>query len=128
MWGQVNYATEIADGWWSVSTPSHGGHVLSRYRLMQMPESWRSTTYSGGGQFEEDCDWCLPAVWFRNEFIHHARQNASKYPDGYDPAEAAFKTLVGWHQERASELRDLTGLIDMTMLGFTYDPKVKANL
>lgn len=128
MWGQVDYAYEIADGWWSVGTPSHGGHILSRERLLQMPENWRSTAYSGGGQFEEDCDWCLPAVWFRNEFIHYARQNASKWRDGYDPSEAAFSTLTWWHADRAKELRGLTGLTGMSLHGFTYDHKVKASL
>lgn len=67
-WGQVDHAEELKPGIWSVSTPSHGGLIVSNERLDAMDRWMRETPYSGGGQFEEDCDWCLPVLAFAHEF------------------------------------------------------------
>lgn len=81
-WGQVDGATELAPGIWEVHTPGHGGIVLSLQRWNAMPHYMpRTTRYSEGGQFEEDCDWCLPVLAFADELdqslVAAAAQNAT---------------------------------------------------
>lgn len=124
MWGQVDYASRIADGWWSVGTPSHGGHILSRQRWLLMPPTWRETQYSRGGQYEEDCDWVLPVVWFRDEFRSHVLAEPDVYPLGFDPLEQAWKTFTRYHPERAADLHTECGIIDLNMRGTGYDAKM----
>lgn len=63
MWGEIDHCEQVAEGIWAVSTPSHGGLVLSHEREQQfrkiMP-GWCSA-YSTTREFEEDCD-CLAVV------------------------------------------------------------------
>jgi hypothetical protein len=47
----------------------------------------RSTGYSSGGQFEEDCDWCLPVIAFADEF------------EGFYAFEGAGKPLLEYARE-----------------------------
>lgn len=44
----------------AVSTAGHGGFWVSPEGMGRVPENARSTGYSRGGWFEEDCDWCIP--------------------------------------------------------------------
>jgi len=122
-WGQVDQARQIADGWWSVCTPSHGGFVLSAERWMRMPKYMQATTYSQGGQFEEDCDWCLPAVFFHTEYQSHLRdeENRRNYPDGYDPVQAAWSTFKRWHPEKHAQYAAETHITDMNSRGVFFD-------
>lgn len=87
-WGAVQHITQIAEGIVSVSTASHGGIKVSDERLALMPENMRSTTYSGGGWFEEDCDWCLVAVTFPEAFSDVVMKDAR------DTFAACFPHLV----------------------------------
>ena len=60
-WGTPNTAKWVADGIVFVSTPSHGGYLLSRERFMTMPDTLKAFTFVGTGApqaFEEDCAWC----------------------------------------------------------------------
>jgi hypothetical protein len=66
-WGHADQITKLADGIWIVSTPGHGGVYVNPRRLWKMPVFMRSTPYSEGGWFEEDCDWCLPFVCFESD-------------------------------------------------------------
>lgn len=121
MWGQVDHARKIADGWWSVSTPSHGGHIVSAARLSQMPDYMRRTTYSQGGQFEEDCDWCLPVIAFYQEFVQYVQAGNHHYPADYDPLESAWKTFERWLPEAHAQFIYDTNIVHMNMNGVTYD-------
>ncbi len=59
-WGLIDTATPLGPDAVAVTTPSHGGIWVSPAGLAKIPVPLRGTAYSGGGWFEEDCDWCIP--------------------------------------------------------------------
>jgi hypothetical protein len=59
-WGRIDNVTPLGPEALSVTTPSHGGIWVTLEALARIPEPLRATAYSGGGWFEEDCDWCIP--------------------------------------------------------------------
>lgn len=65
-WGKVDEQRVLAPGIVQVFTPSHGGIYVAPDLLAKMPI--KSTAYSQGGWFEEDCDWSLVALAFPEAF------------------------------------------------------------
>jgi len=59
-WGRIDNVTPLGPEAVSVTTPSHGGIWVTPDALERIPQPLRATAYSGGGWFEEDCDWCIP--------------------------------------------------------------------
>ena len=59
-WGPIQTTTPLGPDAVAVTTASHGGLRISLTALARLPEPLRETPYSGGGWFEEDCDWCIP--------------------------------------------------------------------
>lgn len=55
-WGDVQTREEIGKGIWSVSTAGHGGLWLEPATYALMPSAAKTTLYSKGGWYEEDCD------------------------------------------------------------------------
>lgn len=54
-----------------VSTPSHGGYYVAADQLNRIPLAWRKASFNGQGLcgwFEEDCDWAMVALVFKNCF------------------------------------------------------------
>jgi hypothetical protein len=83
-WGKVEFPAEIAPGIWTLSTPSHGGIVVSAERRAAMPAQLRDfQTFAGGNWYEEDCDWCVVALAFPEYF-------------SADVLDAARLTYKGW--------------------------------
>lgn len=85
-WGAVQHITQLAEGIVMIDTASHGGIKVSDDLLAKMPEALRRTPYSGGGWFEEDCDWAFVAVCFPDAFkaehVEMARKTiAMTYPN-----------------------------------------------
>ena len=64
IWGSIIMAEEFLPGFWVVTTASHGGIMLSASRQAAMPEALQLDT----ANYEEDCDWALPVLAFRDEF------------------------------------------------------------
>ena len=98
-WGRPDQLREVAPGWWSVSTPSHGGFILSAERVADIPQPHIERSFNGQGAhgiFEEDCDWCIPVLAFRDEFIAHCRRSHADDPTGYAHLSAAEDTLNNW--------------------------------
>lgn len=96
-WGIADSVTEIAPGILSVSTPSHGGIKLDEARWAQVPTLVRTTPYSRGGFYEEDCDWAIPRLVFDAEF------SAWELANGRNPDEvraAARNTLTCAYEGR----------------------------
>lgn len=92
-WGGCDSAREPIKGVWRVSTPSHGGYMLTPERNAQIPAIARDSH----GLYEEDCDWSIPAWVFRDEFLAH---------DKDFPVERAKAILLHWHPDA---YLDLTG-------------------
>lgn len=80
-WGVIQDEERIATGITFVSTSSHGGIKLDRRRQAMMPKVFRQK----GGWYEEDCDWCLPALIFPEAFP--------------DKQTLAHSTAKDWHPE-----------------------------
>lgn len=68
-----------------VSTPSHGGFILSSLALKKMPEELRNVGDTDG-TFEEDCQWSAVVVAFPTLFSE-------------DVYKAAKDCLMRWHPE-----------------------------
>jgi len=120
-WGPSQDIYHVIDGMVLVSTASHGGVKLDAARNRQMPEYLRRQ----GGWYEEDCEWCLPAVVFeveilagRNEsFIKairegaHRRTMADWFPTEYEryfgvtlgPGESYKKDEARFYAEHSAD-------------------------
>lgn len=59
-WGEPDTQREVIPGVIWVTSPSHGGIVLSNERNAQMPDYMRRAD----AVYEEDCNWCLPVYAF----------------------------------------------------------------
>jgi len=74
-WGRPDNVEIIADGIAFVSTPSHGGFVLSAERAAKIPAV--AKPYAGDRRYwEEDGDWAVPYVVFNAEM---AGWSSAKY-------------------------------------------------
>jgi hypothetical protein len=71
LWGTPNMATERLPGVWWVTTPSHGGFVLSDERQAAMPEALRLDSV----YYEADVNWSLVVIGFEAEFAKVKDQN-----------------------------------------------------
>lgn len=72
-WGHADHAEQIFAGVWSLMTPRHGGLYVSEERRKASPflQEWMLYTFGRKGYegwFEEDCDWCLVALAFPDEW------------------------------------------------------------
>lgn len=63
LWGTPDTSDERVPGIWHVTTPSHGGFVLSDERQAAMPACLRR----GDPFYEEDVDWSLVVLAFADE-------------------------------------------------------------
>ena len=97
-WGLIDSATPLGPDAVAVSTPSHGGIWVSLEALEAIPEPLRATAYSGGGWFEEDCDWCIPYLALD---LHRFEDGAER---GAENLAAAQKTLWLCHKDHAGLL------------------------
>ncbi len=74
-WGSADHVTEIAPGIWSVQTPGHGGIYLEPHRAIKIPPALVSLTWLKESQwYEEDCDWCIPFVYFEDTIREHGSE------------------------------------------------------
>lgn len=89
-WGAVQDSRTIAPGIRWVSTASHGGYLLDAGRQARMPEYMRAASWAGPGAYEEDCDWCMPALIFSAEFTAGIEKAAEMLAE-------AESTLRNWH-------------------------------
>ncbi len=90
LWGNPDTAVQILPGIWEVTTPSHGGFVLSDERQAAMPDALRID----GVFYEEDCDWALVIVGFETEFTKLPVVGASLR------TENARASVRVWHPHR----------------------------
>ena len=90
LWGTPDTAEERLPGVWHISTPSHGGFVLSDERQAAMPGSLRLESVS----YEEDVDWSLVALAFETEL----RASDDRLLD--IELDLAHQTARNWHPDR----------------------------
>ena len=91
-WGAPDTVYVIADGILDVSTPSHGGILLSYERNQQIPESCRSID----GAYEEGCRWAIPFVIFKDEFCARYRDRQDYYEETH---KQAIQTLINYEPD-----------------------------
>jgi hypothetical protein len=89
IWGTPDNAKEIIPGAWFVTTPSHGGFILSDERQAAMPDALRLETPS----YEEDCNYALVVLAFAAEF-ENAGQPYSRW------IEDAYRSAKQWNPQR----------------------------
>ena len=107
-WGETETVEQIAEGIQSVSTPSHGGIVLSAERAAMIPHTIEP--FTGDYRFwEEDGDWAVPFLIFTDDMMnwsvarHHGRAISTAHarravswgiPDKLAIIDAAVKTAA----------------------------------
>lgn len=97
-WGLIDSVTPLGPDAVAVSTPSHGGIWVSPAGLARIPAPLRATAYSGGGWFEEDCDWCIPYLALGLHAFEEPAERRGRV------REAARRTLETWHAAHAALL------------------------
>ena len=92
-WGPTQKITQIAHGIRSVSTAGHGGVLVSPTKNALIPEYMRRND----GAYEEDCDWCIPAIVFEKEWREWG--DATTWTNGNFQMECAWSTFKNWHPD-----------------------------
>jgi hypothetical protein len=70
-WVRGDHQTREGFGIAFVSTASHGGFYVDPALLSRVPLAWRQVSFNGNamrGWFEEDCDWAMVALIFKDCF------------------------------------------------------------
>lgn len=92
-WGTVQHETKLADGITIVSTASHGGIVLSSARAKKVAHI---KNFLNDPRFwEEDCDWAIPYVVFKDEINEPNKDRHLK---------SAYESIKYWNPELAKSL------------------------
>lgn len=69
VWGPVQNRRSLAHGITLVSTASHGGIIISKERLAQMPAELQAIApWAGRLHYEEDQDWAIVCLAFPKLF------------------------------------------------------------
>lgn len=90
-WGKIQHSNEMAPGIYEIYTAGHGGIFVEKHLRNKIPNGFRTTKYSKGGFFEEDCDCVIPMFFFpeicKNEEKHQlvAQNLKSMIERGYLP-------------------------------------------
>ncbi len=96
-WGISQHTEKIAYGITAVSTASHGGIKVSPTLNMKIPGWLKECTHNKQGLegwYEEDCDWCIPALVYHNDFCDWAYTKGKKRKDYLDLAEQDFTKYI----------------------------------
>ncbi|WP_103727301.1 hypothetical protein [Novosphingobium sp. HII-3] len=88
IWGAIQEAEQILPGIWSVSTPSHGGLIVSDERQEAIAEPLRIE----GASYEEDVNWAHVILAFEDEF-----RERGTYPASY--LQLARDCVRCWHPD-----------------------------
>ena len=86
IWGAIYEADQILPGIWSVTTPSHGGLILSDERQQAMPHPLRIE----GGSYEEDVNWSNVILAYEAEIAQRG-----SFPASY--LQLARDSVRCWH-------------------------------
>lgn len=80
IWGEADTILPVAQGIYLVTTPSHGGYVLSKDRIEVLKFMFPcAKPYKGDDRYwEEDCDWVYVAMAFPQHFDDDLVQLATK--------------------------------------------------
>jgi hypothetical protein len=100
-WGPIDSVTPLGPEAVEVTTASHGGLRVSLTALARIPEPMRDTSFSGGGWFEEDCDWAIPYLVLG---LDRFEPTAAR---GAEVAEAARRTLARFHPQHVAAVEAL---------------------
>lgn len=97
-WGRPDTIENVSDGLLIISTPSHGGILISPERLAFMPDYMHKPLYCGRfACYEEDCEWPMPILVFEMEFrAYYAKESTEK---AQDILYSAKKILKDWHPD-----------------------------
>jgi hypothetical protein len=106
-WGSAQSVDIIADGIVWVTTASHGGALLDPGRTAAMPAFMAGKPWCGNSSsYEEDCEWCMPALFFEQEFRAFYLQRGRT--DIEQIITSAKNTLRHWHPEAYEAFYDVT--------------------
>lgn len=98
-WGGIDLLTPLGPDAVNVSTPSHGGIWVSPDALARIPEAFRTTAYSPGPWFEEDCDWAIPYAFLGLHEHETDPERRARYE------QAARETLEAFHPQAFAALK-----------------------
>ena len=89
-WGRPQHERILAEGIISYSTATHGGIWLSKDRQAQL--GYADNWLKDPAWWEEDCDWAVPYVAFRDDIQAHG--TAFKFNENLS---AAWRTIENYH-------------------------------
>lgn len=102
-WGKIQFSKKLADGIFKVSTASHGGVKLEKRQNSLIPKDIRRK----GGWYEEDCEWALAALCFKDVFGKQNVEIAKSIAKNYFPVEYAMITGEKVRVEESRALRKI---------------------
>lgn len=115
-WGKVNHERHMCEGVRWVSTPGHGGAMVTlswAEKHLSKPARDRGTKWSNYLCYEEDCEWAILAFEHPEIFSGDVKDSAFK------TVSRAFKTVSRWNADYLIE-RGLTPDAE-EYRRFTYD-------
>jgi len=104
-WGRIDHREKVAEGIYLYSTGSHGAFWLSKARLAELPpwaaayQTFAFRTFAGNTAqwYEEDVDWCIPAIVFQADFRRwwaSKRATTEQINEAMDCAEVILKNAL----------------------------------
>lgn len=67
-WGTPTDFRAVTDGILWLTTPRHGGYVVSREMYEKMPDHLKACSFTNDQYFEEDLSWCAVVLAFPQHF------------------------------------------------------------
>ena len=121
-WGKIDHLDYIADGIYSVSTPSHGGYMFRKdvaAKIPCFPESKGFLAREFGGQwlcFEEDCAAYIAELILDKHFESDYRAHVAKvdYMSYGDRIRCALVGSNAWYPEQARAIYPAPVNVDCT--------------
>lgn len=104
-WGISQSVINIAPGIRKVSTAGHGGVLISPSKNLLIPEYMRNNS----GEYEEDCEWCIPAVVFESEWRIWA--DMTQWTTGDRQMGCAWYSFKNWHPDAYEKFTGKTLLV-----------------
>jgi hypothetical protein len=100
-WGVPVTTNQVLPGIWHVTTPDHGGYVLSDERQAAVPEALRRADPF----YEEDVDWALVLLAFPAEFRRLPTAGIGLQ------VENARRSVRAWHPDRYAAFTVPKGMV-----------------
>lgn len=112
-WGESQTIDTLAPGILDISTAGHGGIFLDQDRMKELD---MISPFLLNNFFEEDCDWCIPFLWFNEAISQGKAIDSDHLPLVLKAAAQIFKYHHKEIYQQHPELKAIADKFDIEIL------------